>query len=37
MATDEWESMGGSGLCGEWELTEKLGQAAANQAFQKHW
>ncbi|KAG5931240.1 hypothetical protein E4U53_001883 [Claviceps sorghi] len=37
MAGDEFKSMGCGGLNDEWQCVQKLGQAAANRAFQKHW
>ena len=37
MAMSEWASMGGTGLCSEFDLVSNLGQSAANFAFAKHW
>lgn len=37
MMSDEWSSMGCSGLNSEFDCVLKLGQTAANKAFQKHW
>lgn len=37
MASDEFTSMGCGGLNDEWSCVQKLGQDAADAAFQKHW
>jgi aryl-phospho-beta-D-glucosidase BglC (GH1 family) len=37
MAGDEWNSMGCGGTNDEWQCVERLGQAAADAAFRKHW
>lgn len=37
MASDEFSSMGCGGLNDEWSCVQKLGQDAADAAFQKHW
>ncbi|KAL7957933.1 glycoside hydrolase family 5 protein [Trichoderma compactum] len=37
MASDEFASMGCGGLNDEWSCVQKLGQDAADAAFQKHW
>lgn len=37
MQWDEWNSMGCGGTPSEFDCVMTLGQAAANQAFQRHW
>ena len=37
MANDEWNAMGCGGTLSEFDCVSKLGQAAANSAFQAHW
>jgi len=37
MAYDEWDSMGCGELNDEWQCVKKLGQEAADAAFDKHW
>ena len=37
MANDEWNAMGCGGTQSEFDCVSRLGQAAANTAFQAHW
>lgn len=37
MASNEWSQMGCSGMGSEFDCVSKLGQAAADSAFQAHW
>ncbi|KAE9963356.1 hypothetical protein BLS_009374 [Venturia inaequalis] len=37
MASNEWSIMGCSGMASEFDCVAKLGQAAADSAFQAHW
>ena len=37
MAEDEWNTMGCSGTNSEFDCVMRLGQEAANSAFQAHW
>lgn len=37
MAQQEWSSMGCGGTNDEWGCVQRLGQNAADAAFQKHW
>lgn len=37
MASNEWSIMGCSGMASEFDCVSKLGQAAADSAFQAHW